>query len=389
MNDQLLVYNDYYERTKTFNEIEKVRKVFDNRTKQTYLLKGIESIEIPRRNELDILFSVIETDDHLIKKGMPIDEREFFVSRYVFSHLAGFLGVPSKLYDLVDIFWVLPEDKRIECTEYLGGILTNFFNHRLEQQENNSRLKDIYITVFNDVWGEFPRVIHSDVYYPYPDGSAFEMLLKGVETINQQNPDRQYTFQTAELSPYQSVFNFTNYKSRTQVRPKETIESGISVMNSECKKASFNFQDYVLRLECINGIKSRHRDNDLSVRHYESGFQQKIQNAFVKALRLEDEFASKYIKAVEYDQEISDDWADLLDIPSSILALNKGEKQDLIELGRTKYKEFTPYNVLNVLTDKATHGVHNDADKERYNEKAVIILDNIEKLSVWKPRTVA
>ncbi|KKM01940.1 hypothetical protein LCGC14_1789410 [marine sediment metagenome] len=205
------------------------------------------------------------------------------------------------------------------------------------------------------------------------------MLLKGLETVNEQNTDREYSFKSAELSPYQSKFNFTNFQSQTKVRQGETIESGIAVINSECKRASFNFQNYVLRLECANGMTSNIKDVDLRVKHYESGFQQKIQNAFVKSLRLEDKFASKYIEAVSYDQEISEDWADLLDIPSSILALSNAEKTELIEIGRNKYDKFTPYNVLNTLTDKGTHGTHDDSSKERYNAKALNLLDNIGK----------
>ena len=380
MNDQLLVYSNAFERTKTLRSLEQTEDILKNRIKTTYLLKGIEAIDIPRKNELHIMFNVIETDDHLIKKGMPETEEDFFISRYVFSHLANFLGIPSRIYDLVDSFWTLPIDKRIECTEFLGEILKTFFNHRIEQQETEgSRLKDIYITVFDDHWGKFPRVIHSGIFYPYADYKALKMLLKGLETINEQNTDREYSFKSAELSPYQSKFNFTNYKSQLEIRPGETIESGIAVINSECKRASFNFQNYILRLECANGMTSNIRDVDLRVKHYESGFQQKIQNAFVKSLRLEDKFASKYIEAVSYDQEISEDWADLLDIPSSILALSNAEKTELIEIGRNKYDKFTPYNVLNTLTDKGTHGTHDDSSKERYNAKALNLLDNIGK----------
>ena len=377
------------ERTMTVKSLEQTESILKNRVKKTYLLKGIVDIDAPRRNELYIVFDVIETDDHLIKKGMPLVTKDFFISRYVFSHLAGFLGIPSRVYDLVDSFWTLPVDKRIECVEYLGEILKRFFNHRIEQQETEgSRLKDIYITVFDDHWGEFPRVIHSGIFYPYADYKALKMLLKGLETVNEQNADREYSFKSAELSPYQSKFNFTNFQSQTKVRQGETIESGIAVINSECKRASFNFQNYVLRLECANGMTSNIKDVDLRVKHYESGFQQKIQNAFVKSLRLEDKFASKYIEAVKYDQEISEDWADLLDIPSSILALSNAEKTELIELGRTKYGKFTPYNVLNTLTDKSTHGTNDDSTKERYNSKALNLLDNIENLAIWIPKTI-
>lgn len=386
MTENLLVYSDVYEKTLSLNSLIKTKEILQKRVKKTYLLKGIVDIDVPRRNELNIVFDVIETDDHLIKKGMSVQTNDFFISRYVFSHLASFLGIPSRIYDLVDTFWTLPEHYRIECIEHLGEILKRFFNHRIEQQEQNARLKDIYITVFSDYWGEFPRVIHSNVYYPYPDKNALDMLLKGLDTINEQNADREYTFQSAKLSPYQSTFNFTNFKSRTEVAPGETIESGITVINSECKRASFNFQNYVLRLQCANGMTSTFMDADLRVKHYESGFLRKIQNAFVKSLRLEDQFASKYIKAIEYNDEISDDWADLLDIPSSILALNNAEKTELISIGRSKYGKFTPYNILNVVTEKATHGTHDDNSQERFNEKAIIILDNIENLSMWNPR---
>jgi len=188
------------------------------------------------------------------------------------------------------------------------------------------------------------------------------------------------------ISPYQTEFNYTNVLSHTVVTPGNTIESGFTATNSECKKASYNFQTYVLRLECMNGMTSRFSDNELRVKHYEAGFEAKITRAFVKALQLEDRFALKFIEATKYDQKISDDWADLISIPSSILALSIPERRELVEIGQTKYGDFTPANVLNTLTEKATHRSKDDNTHDRYNEKAIILMDNIEELDQWVPK---
>jgi hypothetical protein len=384
-NKELLVYSNRSEKTKTIKDKKEAQKILDARTKQTFLLKGILGLEI-NSADLMITFDAIETDDHLIKKFSFATAQTFFISQYVFRHLANFLGIPSAVYDLIMDTRRLSASDRIEVLEHLAEVLRIYFNHRIIEVEN-SRKKDIFMTVFTDIFGSYPRVIHSEIFYPYPDGEALTKLDTGVQTINEQNPDRQYTFRSAKISPYQSEFNYTNKLSRTQATRGTTIESGFTATNSECKKASYNFQSYVLRLECMNGATSRYTDNDLRVKHYEAGFESKITRAFVKALQLEDKFALKFIEATKYDQKISDDWADLLSIPSSILALNTPERKELIELGQEKYGEFTPANVLNTLTDKATHGSKDDSTHERYNEKAVILMNRIEQLDQWVPAT--
>lgn len=386
-NNELMVCSDRLERTITVKDKEEVRKILGSRKKQTFLLQGINSIEITS-NDLIINFDVIETDDHLIKKNSVPETKDFFISQYVFRHLTEFLRLPAAIYDLImSTKAMLTESERIEVLEHIGEILKIFFNHRLEDVKTGQK-KDIYMTVFTDIFGSYPRVIHSSIYFPYPDISAFNSLDTGVDTVNEQNPDRQYTFRTAQISPYQSKFNYTNELSRTAATRGSTIESGFTAENSECKKASYNFQTYILRLECMNGMTSRYSDNDLRVKHYEAGFKQKITKAFVKALQLEDKFALQYVEATKYDQKISDDWADLLEIPSSILALGNAEKNELIDLGRNKYGEFTPANVLNVLTDKATHRSNDDNTAERFNEKAVILMEKIEALDEWIPKSM-
>jgi len=381
--EELMVYADRSERTLIVKDKQEAKKILSERVKQTFLLKGILGLELTS-SDVIVTFDVIETDDHLVKKGMIAKAKPFFTSQHVFRHLTGFLGVPTGIYDLIQTFRVLTESQRIECLEHLAEILKIHFEHRLYEVEN-SRKKDIYLTVFTDIFGSFARVIHSGVYYPYPDSEAFEKLDKGVQIVNEQNPDRQYKFRSADISPYQTKVNYTNHLSKTKVSEGNTIESGFTATNSECKKASYNFQSYVLRLECMNGATSRYTDNDLRVKHYEAGFEQKITRAFVKALKLEDKFALKFIEATKYDNKISDDWADLLKLPSSILALNNPEKKELIELGERKYGEFTPANVVNVLTDKATHNSRDDNTSARFNEKAVIVVNNIERLSQWVP----
>ncbi len=385
MEKSLLVHSNISERSRRFDNLDKTINFLAERTKKTYYLQGIENLEI-LSDGLKILFNVIETDDHLIKLGMQVIEKEFFITRYVWSHLSGFLSVPNKVYDYWQLMKELPLSKFIECQDHESEVIKILFNHRVEQVKT-TRKKNIYLTIFNDQFGEFPRVIHSDIYYPYPDLEALETLMTGMDTVNEQNGDRDYMFRSSYLSPYQSTFNFTNKLTNTKaVHGKNAIESGISVTNSECKRASYNFQAYILRLVCSNGSTSRFRDKELNVKHYESGFRQKIQAGFVKALELEDVYAAKYINAVNYDQPISNDWADLLKLPASILALERKEKEELIDIGiNSDDNEFTPYNVLQAITYKSSHKSYTDNTKARFNDKGNQLLEKIAALQKWVP----
>lgn len=384
MQNSLNVYNDVFERAKTITKLDDAKDFLENREKQTYLLDGVSGLEIIR-DGMKILFDVVETDDHLLKKGLPRIEKEFFIPKFVWNHLVGFLSIPNRVFDYYQRFRDLSNEDFIRCQECESEVLQILFNDRLDQQKKNTRIKELYLTVFNDGFGEFPRVIHSELYYPFRDYEALTMLLDGFLSVNREHNDRDYAFKNAYISPYSSEFRFTNEKTKTPTVRGEEIESGVSVQNSECKYASFNFQAYILRLQCLNGATSRYNDTDLRVKHYEHGFKQKIANAFRKALHLENDFARKYMDSVKYNEKLSNDWADLLDIPKSILAMNPNEKEELVEIGRTQDYDFTPYGVLQALTYKSSHRSHNDSTKDRINEKACIVLDNIEELSEWIP----
>jgi len=173
---ELMVYSDRSEKTITVKDKNEVKKILDSRKKQTFLLKGVIGLEMTVR-DLIINFDVIETDDHLIKKNSYATAKSFFISQYVFRHLSEFLGIPSAVYDLCQSFRRYSPDDRITSLEHLAEILRIAFNHRLYEVENG-RKKDIFLTVFTDIFGSFPRVIHSGIYYPYPDGDAFDKLEK-------------------------------------------------------------------------------------------------------------------------------------------------------------------------------------------------------------------
>lgn len=379
------IYNDVYEKGKTFKSYDKTLDFLDNRVKETYMLKGIIGLEI-MSNGMKILFGVHETDNNLILNGSYM-EKEFFIPKYVWSHLTGFLKIPSPVYDFYQSFHGLLDKEDFKtCQNNEAENLEIMFNNRLEAKKQNNRLKDIFITVFKDSFGEYPRVIHSELYYPYRDSEALETVNNGFEALNRKYDDRDYGFKTAFLTPYCSNFNYTNNLTKTPTKIGEELESGLMIKNSECKLASFTFQTLMVRLACLNGLISNFRDSELKIKHYENGFERKIQNGFVKSLKLENKFASQYLKACEKTKPISLEWNDIQEIPNSILAMKPNEKQELIEIAKFEDYEFSPYGILQALTYKTTHRVHDDSNKERINKKALHILDNIDLLSEWKPK---
>lgn len=386
MNQSLLLYSDVYEKAKRFTDYEKAYDFVDNRTKDTFLLGGIAGLGI-EPNGMKIEFDVRETDEHLILNNTPITQEEFFISNYVWNHLAGFLGIPVPVFNYYQRFIELNKEDFRTCQENEAEILQILFNDRLDKKLKSSRIKDIYITVFEDGFGRFPRVIHSDIYYPYKDSRSFDVVNNGLQSANEKYQDKDYRFKNAWISPYSSEIQFSNNNTKSElVNVGDTIESGISVINSECKLASFTYQALIIRLSCLNGVTNNFKDNALRIRHYESGFEQKIKAGFVKVLKLENDFAKIYLEASEFNQPISDNWSDLLELPSSFLAMKQPEKQEIIEIAEKEEYKFSPYGIVQALTYKSSHKAFDDSTKKRINDKALHVLDNIELMQEWKPK---
>lgn len=389
-----ILFHDIYERAKTSTSLDETANILGSREYENYLLKGVAGLEIIR-DGLKIIFKVKEADANLFQRGLPTIEKEFFIPKFVWNHLCNSLGIPSRVFDYYQKFHsLLDKDDFNRCQENESEVLQILFDNRIKDQAKRQAegsghyLKDLHITVFNDIFGEFPRRIATDVYYPFKDIETLELVQNGFTSINKNYADRNYRFKDAYISPYQTELHYTNTLTKRPTVRGEEIEAGLTIINSECKKKSLTFQALVLRLTCLNGATSTFKDPDLSIRHYEANFERKVQNGFVKAVKLESEFAKQYLEAVNYNERISDNWADFLDLPRNLLEMKPNERQEIIDIAKQEDYEFTPYGVVQALTFKSTHRAHDDATKERINEKAVHILDNIELLQEWTPKTL-
>ena len=389
--ESMTVYSDAYEKAKQFNNLDHAIDFLDNRVKSTYRLEGLIGLEIIP-NGIKMILLVKEADNNLFLTGTNSYEKEFFIPKYVWNHLTSFLNVPSRVFEYYQSFRnLISEQDFKKCQDNESEILGIMFNNRLEEKRikeeaGKKAKKDLYITSFKDGFGEFPRIIHSDLYYPYEDSEALEMIINGFNSVNAKHDNREYEFKNAFISPYRSEFSFSNLQTKTPVKVGEEIESGITLINSECKNNSLTFQALVIRLMCLNGVISEFPDNTLKIRHYENAFENKIKNGFVKVLQLENKFAKQYMEASEKDKKISNDWADFLEVPNSILAMQNSGKQELIDIAKQQDYAFTPYGVIQALTYKGSHRTHDDNTKKLINKKTVNILDNIDLLQKWSPR---
>ena len=240
------------------------------------------------------------------------------------------------------------------------------------------------------MFGDFPRVIHSSRYVPIEDLKALEMLEKKFQAFNRENNDKKYKFMKGYLTPYVSEFEYMDEKHEKghvfhEQDVGEAIKSGIMVKNSETKHASFTYQVMILRLICTNGLFSSFMEDDLKIRHDAIGFNLKVQKGFSRIMELEKVFMGMYLKSLKYQKPLSLNWNDLYNIPNRYLSLRRKEKQELIEIARKENYSFSPQGILQALTYKSTHGVKSEEEKNRFNKKALHLLDNIEYLQDWTP----
>ncbi len=381
--EEVVLYNPEFEKGRTLKNLDKTIDFLNNRKKNTYKIRGIDDLEVINRG-LKLELEVLEVDDHLKETSSSTNDIEFFISRFVFGHLAQFLKIPSRMYDYYQRFLTLSKDDFEYCCDKEGKILKTLFADRL----NDKNKKPNFITVFEDDFGIYPRVIHSSIYYPYKDSKVLNIMIKGFDSINKRYSDSlNYEFEKAFLTPYQSSLYFLNRYTHeaAPTRVGEEIETGLCIQNSECKKASFNFRTAIMRLSCSNGSISRF-NKDLSVKHYETNFERKVQLAFTKALELEDQYATKYLKAIEYDNEISDDWGDLIQLPNKFLSMRDNEKKEVIEIGKNQNYNFSPNGIIQAITYKNTNRTHDDQTFERLNEKVNDLIDTAPELQEWRPK---
>ncbi len=380
---ELELFNPQYEKGVRLTDLQKTIDFLDNREKFTYAIDGIEGIEVID-NGLKMILDVVEVDDHLktVNNAHSKEEIEFFVSKYVFNHLSTYLEIPSTLYAYYQRFLKLESDDYHECKDSESKILKTLFEDR--HKKGN---KTDFITTFKDGFGWYPRVIHSKVYYPYKDSEALDKMVHGFQSINARS-ELDYQFHDAFITPYKTTLTFHNVQPRQTFKiVGDEYQSGLVIQNSECKGASFNFRAVMTRLACSNGMISNF-NRDLSVRHYEGNFERKIQIAFSEALKLPERHAQRYLNALSYDEKISDDWADFVEIPSKFVSMRKNEKEEIAMIGAQQGYEMNVNGIVQALTYKNTHRVYDDDSYERINDKVLQIVDNARDLSNWKPKRI-
>lgn len=379
---EMELYNPQFEKGKTFKSLDQTIDFLENREKFTFEIADIVGLEIIDKG-IKMALDVVEVDDHLLSNGSSKEEIEFFISRKVFSHLASYLKIPTTMYDFYQRFLQLENADFLSCCEKEGEILQVLFSDRYKAGD-----KQDYITAFKDGWGFYPRVIHSKVYFPYEDSKALNRMVSGFNSINARS-DLDYYFYKAFLTPYKSSLYF-NDRSQTivpknQAHAGDIIEAGLCIQNSECKEASFNFRTSVVKLICDNGNISAF-NRDLAVNHYAKFFEQKVQKAFTEALKLPEIHAQKYLNAISYDNEISDDWADLIEVPKRHLSMKPAERKEIAEIGRQQGYEFSPNGIIQAITYKASNRVYDDSNFDRLNEKVNLLIETAPELQNWRPK---
>jgi len=372
-----------------YDSIEKMRDVLEKREKETYLIQRLKGVHF--NGDLTMLFDVREVSDDLKILLSGSHEKEFKMNREVFRHFCEFLRIPSKVYDYFQGFSGVNDGiNRKILKENESENLQILFNDFMGKELKGNKSKKLYLTSFRDVFGDFPRVIHSSRYVPIEDLKVLEMLEKKFQSFNRENSDKEYKFMKGFLTPYISEFEYIDEKHEKgyefhEQDVGEAIKSGIVIRNSETKHASFTYQVMILRLMCTNGLFSSFMEDDLKIRHDAIGFHLKVQKGFSRIMELEKLFMDVYLKSLKYQEPLSLNWNDLYNIPSRYLSLRRREKQELIELAQKENYSFSPHGILQALTYKSTHEVKNEEERNRYNRKALQILDNLESLQTWKP----
>lgn len=379
---EMELYNPQFEKGKTFMDLDETINFLEDREKFTFQISDITGLDIIDKG-IKMRLDVVEVDDHLISNGSAKEEISFFISRKVFSHLASYLKIPVTMYDFYQRFLQLDWDDFSACCEKEGEILQVLFSDRYKSGD-----KTDYITAFKDGWGFYPRVIHSKVYFPYADGDALSKMVSGFDSINRRS-ELDYYFYKAFLTPYKSSLYFNDRSQsiipKSQAHVGDVIEAGLCIQNSECKEASFNFRTSVVKLICDNGNISAF-NKDLAVNHYAKFFEQKVQKAFTEALKLPELHAQKYLNAMSYDDDISDDWADFIEVPKKYVSMKPAERKEIAEIGKREGYKFSPSGVIDAITYKNAHRVYDDQNFDRLNEKVNLIIETAPQLQNWRPK---
>jgi hypothetical protein len=379
---------DYTVRSRKFDSYDKVLDFLEDRTKEIYKIDGINKLSFNKFGDLEMSLDVLEDD-----RGMNYQTKHFentlFIPKYVWSHLANFLGLPTNIYEYYKVL-----SKRLNKTDldvalsYESDVLSMLYEERNERKALSKRLKDIYIGVFEDGFGKFPRTIFSERYREYSDSDALKEMQNNLNQLSSQKYEIDYQFKDAYLSPYQSSFNFIDNNANMKLEHvNDEIRGGIRVTNSETKSSSLRYGSLIMRLACTNGLIRTFKDQVLKIMHVDSdNFALKCKQGFVKCLQLTSNFAESFAKLDKYSNVISNNWNDIIDIPSSYLALNNNEKKEIIEIANKENYQMNAYGIVQALTFKSSHGTMDDKAHKKYNDKALKVMENAKKISKWIPK---
>ncbi len=390
---------------KHYTNINKVEKILEQRTRETFKLDGINKIFFDKDNKLNFRFIVRESDEYQL--GIYSNDllKEWYLPKHAFSQLASYLNIPVRTYDFINLANPLMDtEKRLDSNErdlFLENISENLeilCKNRIEREKNSKRLQKHYITVFSDLFGTFIRRISSEIYKPYEDYKALIDTNTNLQKVNKAK-GTSYEHTESYISPNKLTSNFvdSNYKIHLK-NIDDTIKGGITMTNSETKDSSFGFQALIFRLECTNGMVSTFKDQALTVKHIgrepttgEKGkkkykpFSVKTIDAFIKILELGANFSKMFVE-LERSKPISNDWNDIYELPDTLFQMRKNERKELITIARKESYPFSAYGIVQALTFKSNHDAISDSKFKTLNEKAIDVSRKVDKFNKFTPK---
>jgi hypothetical protein len=370
---------------KRYTDLDNAVKILENRKRETFKLDGIKKIFFDNNGKLNFRFLVRESDE--FQYGIYSNDmlKEWYLPKHAFAQLATYLDIPIRLYDFIQLGRKLEHNENDVFLENLTENLELLCQERLEREKNSKRLKNHYITVFDDIFGTFIRRISSEIYRPYEDYKALIDTNNNLEKVNNQK-GTNYHHRETYISPYKLTSNFIDESQKINLKKiSDEVKGGITLINSETKDSSYGFQALIFRLACENGLISEYKDAGLTVKHMGDDFKLNTKKAFIKVLELGKDFAKMFVE-LDKSEPISNDWNDIYELPDTLFQMRNNEKKELIEIAQKESYPFSAYGVVQALTFKSNHDAISDSKFSNLNQKAVDIARKVDKFNQWKPK---
>jgi hypothetical protein len=370
-----------------YTNLNDVENILASRKRETYKLDGIRGISYDdNSSKPNFEFLVKESDE--FQYGIYSNDmiKKWYLPKHAFSQLANYLGVPIRLYDFMQLGREkLDKDENQLFLDNISENLELLCQKRLKEEEESKRLKHHYITVFDDIFGNFVRRISSEIYRPYEDVNALIDTNANLEKINAEK-GTNYHHRETYLSPFKLTSNFIDESQKLTLKNVgDTIKGGITLINSETKDSSYGFQALMFRLACENGMISEFKDPALTVKHMGDEFQLNTRKAFIKVLQLGNNFAKLFLE-LDRSKTISNDWNDIYEIPNNLLQMRNLEKRELIDIAHKEEYPFSGYGIVQALTFKSNHESISDSKFNSLNSKAINIAQKVDKFNEWIPK---